>query len=198
MMSSTRSTSLPPSINFGVASRARLSTCSKKLLELLDCQTGIADNCSHRVGIDRIIARHDNPDRTLRHENVFALSIDVKAGCLQGFDGAQMIYAGKLRHQSGRDDFHLANFTPRFRFSVEIYVTANRILDIFQRLIDCSALRVTSREFRTAHRYAFVVFNQSDVKFSLHGNERTPCTRERQWWYATVRNANIRAINPPA
>src|SRR5207247_5845064 len=73
MMSSTHSTSLPPSINFGVASRARLSTCSKKLLELLDCQTGIADNCSHRVGIDRIIARHDNPDRTLRHENVFAL-----------------------------------------------------------------------------------------------------------------------------
>jgi len=133
-MSSTHSTSLRQGFHG-----------SEQFPELFDCQTGITDNCSHRVGIDRIIARHDNPHRTLRHENVFALSIDVKAGFLQGFDCAQMIYAGKLRHQSGRNDFHLANFTTRIGFPVEIYVTANRILDIFERLIDCSALRVTSR-----------------------------------------------------
>ena len=34
----------------------------------------------------------------------------------QRFDGPQMIYSGKLRHQLRRKDFHLANFAARFGF----------------------------------------------------------------------------------
>jgi hypothetical protein len=67
---------------------------SEQILELLDGQTSVTDNCSHRVGIDRIIARYNNPHRTLRHENVFSLSINVETRFLQRFDGAQVIYAG--------------------------------------------------------------------------------------------------------
>jgi len=70
---------------------------SEEIFELLDRQTGVTDNCSHRIGIDRIIPRHDNSDGAFRHENVFALSIDVKACFLQRLDRSQMTYAGKLR-----------------------------------------------------------------------------------------------------
>ena len=71
---------------------------SEEILELLDRQTGVTDNCSHRVGIDRIIPRHDNFDGAFRHENMFALSIDVEACLLQRFNGPQMVYAGKVWH----------------------------------------------------------------------------------------------------
>ena len=99
---------------------------------------------------------------------MFALPINMEASFFQRFDGAQMIYSGKLRHQLCRKDFHLANFTARFRFSIKIYVTANRIFDVCKRIFNICALRMTSRQFRTTNRYTFVVLKQRYVKFPFH------------------------------
>jgi hypothetical protein len=86
-----------------------------------------------------------------------------------------MIYAGKLRHQSSRYDFHLANFTARLRLTIQIDVAANRVLDVFERLFDVSALRMTTGQFRATNRHTFLVFEQGHMKFSLHKGKRTLC-----------------------
>ena len=71
---------------------------SKQIFELLDGRTSITHNCGHCVGIDWIVAWHHNSYRALRHEDVLPLSIYLEAGLFERFDGAQMIYAGTLRH----------------------------------------------------------------------------------------------------
>ncbi len=80
-----------------------------------------------------------------------------------------MIYARKLRHYSSRDHFHLANFAPRFRFTVNVEVFSNRILNILERLLNVCSLRMASWQFRATYRNAFVMFDERYVKFSLHG-----------------------------
>ena len=52
----------------------------EKFFELLNCQTGVANNRCHRVGVDGIIARYDDADRPFGHENMLALAIDLKSG----------------------------------------------------------------------------------------------------------------------
>ena len=85
------------------------------------------------------------------HEHMFTLPIDMEARFLQRFDRAQMINAGKFRHQLRRDDFHFADFTTRIRFAIEINVAANRVLDICERVFDICTLRVAPGQFRTTH-----------------------------------------------
>ena len=77
--------------------KCRRLPLSKQIFELLDGQTSITHNCGHCVGIDWIVAWHHNSYRALRHEDVLPLSIYLEAGLFERFDGAQMIYAGKLR-----------------------------------------------------------------------------------------------------
>jgi head-tail adaptor len=57
----------------------------------------------------------------------------------------------KLRHLLSRDDFHLANFTTRLWLAIQIDVAANRVLDVFERLFDVSASRMTPGQFRTTN-----------------------------------------------
>ncbi len=99
---------------------------------------------------------------------MFTLAVDVEPGFLQRFDRAQMIYAGKLRPSSNRNNFHLANLTPRIRFPVNFQIFPDCVLDVLKRLIDICALRMTTGQFRAAHRNTFIVLNQGDMKFSLH------------------------------
>jgi hypothetical protein len=75
----------------------------------------------------------------------------METGFLQRFDSAQMIYAGKLRHQLSRYDFHLANFTTRLWLAIQMDVAANRVFDVFERLFDISALRMTPGQFRATN-----------------------------------------------
>src|ERR1700687_672946 len=123
----------------------------QKLLELLDGQASVTNDRCHCLSIHRIISRYHNAQWSFRHEDMLAVTINMEASFLQRLDSPQMIYAGKLRHQSGRDNFHLANFTARIRFPVEVYVTANRVFDVSKRLFDIRALRMTPRQFRTTH-----------------------------------------------
>ena len=76
-----------------------------------------------------------------------------------------MIYARKLRHYSRRDHFHLANFAPRFRFTVNVEVFSNRILNTLERLPNVCSLRMASWQFRATYRNAFVMFDERYVKF---------------------------------
>ena len=71
---------------------------SQQIFELFDCQTGITNNFRHRVRIDGIVAGNHNSNWTFRHEDMFALAVDVETNLLQRFNRPQMIYAGKFRH----------------------------------------------------------------------------------------------------
>ena len=64
------------------------------------------------------------------------------------------------------------------RLTVELDITLNRVLDVFESLVDIRALRMTTRQFRTTDRNTFVVGQQSDMKFSLHVDSPYPaCAR---------------------
>ena len=77
-------------------------------------------------------------------KNMPTLSIDMESGLFERSDRAQMIYAGQLRHQLRCDYFHFADFTTRIRFSVEIDVAANRVLDVCKCVFYICTLRVAS------------------------------------------------------
>jgi len=93
-------------------------------------------------------------------------------GFLQCFDRAQIIYARKLRHSSSRGYFHLANLTSRIRFAINFQIFPDCVPDVLKRLVDICALRMTARQFRTAHRNTLIVLNQGDMKFSFHASNR--------------------------
>ena len=62
---------------------------SEQLFEFFNRQASITYDCGHRVSVDGIIARDDNTQGAFRHENVFALAIDVETRFLQRFDRAR-------------------------------------------------------------------------------------------------------------
>lgn len=113
--------------------------------ELLDREAGVTNNRRHGVGIDGVIARHNDFCFAFRQEDVFALPIDAKACFFQRFHGAKMIDAGKLRHSSGRADIHLANLTTGFGFAIEFEVAFDRVFDVDQGFLDIASLRMASR-----------------------------------------------------
>jgi hypothetical protein len=45
----------------------------------------------------------------------------------------------------------ISRISQRVRFPVEIYIVANRVLDVCKCLFDVRALRMTSQQFRTTH-----------------------------------------------
>ena len=99
---------------------------------------------------------------------MFALAIDVETRFLQRFDRALMIYAGKLRHQLWRHDFHFANFTSCVRFAINFQIFSDCIPNIAESVLDIHALRMAAGQFRTTDGNSFLILNQRHVKFSLH------------------------------
>lgn len=73
-------------------------------------------------------------------KDVLALAVDLKASFLQRLRGAQVIYAGQLRHQLRGDNFHLSNLTARLGFAVNFQIFPDRVFDVFQRLLDVRSL----------------------------------------------------------
>lgn len=64
---------------------------SQQFLELLDAHAGVAHNRAHCVGIHRIVAGHNNVNRTFGHEDVLALAVNAEAYFFQRLHGAKMI-----------------------------------------------------------------------------------------------------------
>jgi hypothetical protein len=81
-----------------ISRRRGKASMLQQSFELVDCQTGITDNCRHRVRIDRIVPGNYNSNWAFGHKDVFALAVDLKTSFLQRFDRSQMIYAGKFGH----------------------------------------------------------------------------------------------------
>ena len=70
----------------------------KKFFELLDGQPSVAGNAAHGESIHRIVSRNRHDANTVRHDNVFALAHDAKAGLFQSAHRIEVIDAGNLRH----------------------------------------------------------------------------------------------------
>jgi hypothetical protein len=71
---------------------------SEQILKIFDCPSGIANDAAHGDGIDRIVAGNRDEVRSVRHDDVFALTNNAEARLLERFDGFRMINAGELRH----------------------------------------------------------------------------------------------------
>jgi hypothetical protein len=82
-----------------------------------------------------------------------------KTRFLQRFDRTLMIYAGKLRHQLWRDDFHFANFTSCVRFAINFQIFSDCILNIAESVLDIHALRMAAGQFRTTDGNSFLILN---------------------------------------
>lgn len=69
---------------------------------------------------------------------------------------------------SGRDDFHLPHFATHRWFSVELKVALDGVSDVVHRLVHRSALGVTARALRAAHRHTIIVVDQSHMASLFH------------------------------
>ena len=48
---------------------------SEQVLELLDCQAGVAHNRGHGLGVDWVVPRNHDLRGALRHKDVFPLAV---------------------------------------------------------------------------------------------------------------------------
>ncbi len=75
-----------------------MASDSKKLLELLGCETSIARDTTHRKGIDWIMTGNREDANTIGHDHMFALTHDAKPSFLQSANSIEMIDAWYLWH----------------------------------------------------------------------------------------------------
>ena len=72
---------------------------SQQRLELLNRETGVAYDSTHRERVDRIVAwDRDNPG-AVSHDDVLALASDSKASLFERFHGCKMVDARYPRHR---------------------------------------------------------------------------------------------------
>lgn len=76
------------------AGRRRLQQLSK----LVDAQTCVPNDATHREGIDGIAARDGDDSNTVRHDDVLALADNAEAGFLQSLHGLKVGDPGQLPH----------------------------------------------------------------------------------------------------
>jgi hypothetical protein len=56
----------------------------EKLAELLNRETGIANNTAKGEGVDRVVTKNCQDAQAIRHDDVLALAHDRKTGLLEG------------------------------------------------------------------------------------------------------------------
>jgi len=97
---------------------------------LFDAESSIARNATHRESVYWVVARNGHNANTIRHDDVFTLAQDSKAGLFQSLHGIEMIDAGNLgtlhRHP------HFADILTFDKVVDGGKVLANGILDIFE------------------------------------------------------------------
>jgi hypothetical protein len=71
---------------------------SNKFAELFHAEAGITRDAAHRESVYGIVARNRHNANPIRHDDVFALAEDAKAGLLQSLHGIEMVDAGNLWH----------------------------------------------------------------------------------------------------
>ena len=70
---------------------------SEELAELLNRESGIADNAAKGEGVDGVVTRNGQYPAVVRHDDVLALTHDHKASLLEGSNSVEMVDAGNLR-----------------------------------------------------------------------------------------------------
>ena len=75
-----------------------MATDSKKLFELLDCETSIARDTAHCKSIDWIMTGNREDANTIGHDHMLTLTHNAKPGFLQSANSIPMIDAWNLRH----------------------------------------------------------------------------------------------------
>jgi hypothetical protein len=110
---------------------------------LFDAESSIARNAAHRESVYWIVARNRHNANTIRHDDVFTLAQDAKAGLFQRLHGIEMIDAGNLctldRHP------HFAHILTFHKIVDGGKVLPNSIPDVFERFGFGSALGPTAR-----------------------------------------------------
>ena len=82
-------------------SRILLDECipSEQFLELFHREAGIAIDTSHRKSIYGVVTRNSDHSNSIRHDDMFALADNAKAGFLQSVDCIKVIDARNFRHR---------------------------------------------------------------------------------------------------
>jgi hypothetical protein len=127
----------------------------QQLLKGFDAHSGILDDSTHRVGINRIVAGNGDEGTSVRHHDVLAAFADLhEASLLQRPNGAEMRNAGQLGHVL-ECNFDFPNQGRWDRFSDSGQILANGVLYVFQSFRLGLPLRPTTRQTWTGNREAF-------------------------------------------
>ena len=70
----------------------------KEILELLDCQTSIVNDATHRISINWIVARNCEYSPAIAHDHVLTLIHDPETSLLKGANRPKMINPWNLWH----------------------------------------------------------------------------------------------------
>ena len=108
----------------------------KKLLELIDCQAGVANDAAHREGVDWVMPRN-------RHCSDRAFGTrpnDAEASLLQGPDRVQVVDARQLGHRSD-GDFDFPDLVLLHQLVHRRKIFTDRVPNIFERFILGTSLR---------------------------------------------------------
>jgi len=71
---------------------------SEQFLELFHREGGIVSDASHCKSIYRVVTGDSDHSNPIRHDDMFALTDNSKAGFLQSVDRIKVINAGNFRH----------------------------------------------------------------------------------------------------
>src|SRR5664280_2039125 len=78
---------------------ARHRLCrSEQFSELLDGESGVADNAAHREGIHRVVARNGKNALAIRHDDVSTLPQNAESNLLQSTNSLKVGNSGNFAH----------------------------------------------------------------------------------------------------
>ncbi len=148
-------------------------SASEKLLELIDRQARVANDATHRLGIDRIVPWNRHESNTIAHDRVLGTGThDAETGLLQRPDGLQVVDARQLGHRSDGDfDFSDLVLLQRLLNSCEIL--PDGILNVLERLLLGRPLRPASGKAWTRHAETLIALLQNNLV--PHTHDFTPC-----------------------
>jgi len=131
-------------------------TVSEKLAELPRRKTGVLDNPTHRERVHGIMPWDGHDPPAVGHDDVLALSRDLKASLFKRSDSPKVGNPRYLRHALRRD-FHFPQVLPARQFFSDFEVFANGVLNVRQRFLFRRALRPAPGE--TGARDAVPLFS---------------------------------------
>jgi lipoic acid synthetase len=82
----------------GIDSRGIGCSRSEQFSELLDGESGVADNAAHREGIHRVVARNGKNALTVSHHDMFALAQNTETRLLQSAYRLKVGNSGNFAH----------------------------------------------------------------------------------------------------